>query len=366
MVRPLELPAGRRVLAVSDIHGNPAFLQGLLRKAAFTPSDILILVGDLVEKGPDSLGVLRYVMDLAQTHTVYAVSGNCDGLVPSFLDRGDGREREFFRHYLSVWRERSLLWQMAAEAGADIRDPDSLLPLRDTLNARFPRELAFLRNLPTVLISDQFLFVHGGVPREDRLEELDAWACMKNDDFRAQGHAFRRWVVVGHWPVTLYDPAIPSARPILDAETHVASIDGGCVLKLDGQLNALILPDGTCTDPARFSYTAYDGLPAAVALDRQEASSNPLNVRWSEHAVTVLERGAEFCRCRHQATGRELDILTEFLREKNGTVICEDATDYRLPVEPGDRLHVVRRTSRGSLVKKDGVTGWYAGRLGPA
>ena len=363
VIQPLTLPAGRRVLAVSDIHGNLTFLKGLLRKVNFTPADILILVGDLVEKGPDSLGALRYVMELARTHTVYAVSGNCDDLIPAFLDRGDGREKQFFHHYISVWRERSLLYQMAAEAGAEIQDPDDLIGLRDLLRARFPRELAFLRSLPTVLLSDKFLFVHGGVPREDRLEDLDAWQCMKNDDFRSQGHSFRRWVVVGHWPVTLYDPAIPSARPLLDLDAHIASIDGGCVLKLDGQLNALILPDGTCTDPAAFADMAYDGLPSAVALDRQEASSDSINVRWSEHAVAVLERGEEFCRCRHEASGRELDILTSFLRKKNGAVICEDATDYRLPVEPGDRLHVVRRTSRGTLAKKDGVTGWYHGRL---
>lgn len=42
---------------------------------------------------------------------------------------------------------------------------------------------------------------------------------------------------------------------------------------------------------------------------------------------------------------------------------CEDSTDYRLPVEPGDVLKVVERTSRGILAKKDGVTGWYFGRV---
>ena len=42
---------------------------------------------------------------------------------------------------------------------------------------------------------------------------------------------------------------------------------------------------------------------------------------------------------------------------------CEDSTDYRLPVEPGDALSIVRATSRGYLAKKAGVTGWYTGRL---
>ena len=54
---------------------------------------------------------------------------------------------------------------------------------------------------------------------------------------------------------------------------------------------------------------------------------------------------------------------SSYLYEKDGKTVCEDSTDYRIPVEAGDKLHVVRRTSAGALVKKDGVTGWYFGRL---
>ena len=57
-------------------------------------------------------------------------------------------------------------------------------------------------------------------------------------------------------------------------------------------------------------------------------------------------------------------ILTSYLRRDGDRLWCEDSTDYRLPVEPGDRLSLVVRTSRGCLMKKNGVTGWYFGRLG--
>ena len=68
----VQLPQGRRVLAVSDIHGSLEFFKGLLDAAGYAGDDILVLVGDLVEKGPDSLGVLRYVMELSRRRTVYA------------------------------------------------------------------------------------------------------------------------------------------------------------------------------------------------------------------------------------------------------------------------------------------------------
>ena len=35
VVRPIDLPFGRRVLVVSDIHGNLPFLKGVLAKAGF-------------------------------------------------------------------------------------------------------------------------------------------------------------------------------------------------------------------------------------------------------------------------------------------------------------------------------------------
>ena len=81
------------------------------------------------------------------------------------------------------------------------------------------------------------------------------------------------------------------------------------------------------------------------------------------HALEVLERGAELSLCRHLETGRVLEVLTEYLYVDRGVTRCEDSTDYRLAVRPGDTLSVVRRISDRALVKKDGVTGWYFGRL---
>ena len=197
--------------------------------------------------------------------------------------------------------------------------------------------------------------------RGTALEGLDAWRCMKNDDFLSQGHSFRRWCIVGHWPVTLYHPHVPSAAPLLLPERHIASIDGGCSLKWDGQLNVLELPR---TPGGDFHWYAYDGLPTAVALDGQVPSADSVNVRWGRNVLEVLERGELLSRCRHLETGRVLDVLTEYLYVDRGVTRCEDSTDYRLEIVPGDTVSVVRRLPDRALVKKNGVTGWYFGRLG--
>lgn len=358
VVRPLVLPRDRRVLVISDIHGNLPFLKGLLQKAGFSGDDILIILGDILEKSTGGLETLRYLMDLRKRYTVYFVQGNCDDVTLGFLD--GAWPDEIAAKYGGFWGEKCAWVSMAHQTGIDVSDPKDFGAARAAIEATFPEELAFLRAMPTILLHEDYLFVHGGVPREDRLEELVARQCMKNDNFLSQGRSFRRWVVVGHWPVTLYRPDIPSAKPLILPQRHIASIDGGCSLKADGQLNALILPKELGEE---FTYVAYDGFPVMTALADQPPSPHPLNIRWGHSAVEVLELGEEFSRCLHLETGRQLDILTDYLRQGDQGTYCLDSTDYLLPVRAGERLAIVRRTSRGALAKKDGATGWYRGPL---
>lgn len=356
VIRP-EFAPGRRIIAISDIHGNLPFLQNLLRKIHFTKEDILILLGDMLEKGPDNLALASYIMDLCRTHTVYPICGNCDGLVLNFF-RTDALDESFFARYLPNHPE-SCIFQMADRMGYT-GDRWDFPALRAALNRGFPHLRDWLATLPTILETEHLVFVHGGVPSLEHMEQFNRWKCMKNDNFRGQGHSFDKYVIVGHWPVTLYHEDIPSAAPIFDWDQKIISIDGGCVLKIDGQLNALILPSEDSED---FYWQAWDGLPVYTALDSQEASQNSLNIRWGRSQLEMLEPGEEFSLCRHLETGRVMPILNSYLRHTGDTLWCEDSTDYRLPVSPGDQLSMVCPTSRGYLMKKDGVTGWYMGRL---
>ena len=100
-----------------------------------------------------------------------------------------------------------------------------------------------------------------------------------------------------------------------------------------------------------------------MALDRQEETAESANVRWGHNQVEVLLRGGALCRCRHLESGREVDVLTDYLYRSGDQTLCKESTDYRPAVEPGDILSIVRRLADRALVKKNGVTGWYFGRL---
>ena len=182
---------------------------------------------------------------------------------------------------------------------------------------------------------------------------------MKRDGFYNEGQSFDKWVIVGHTPVCLYRSDRIDATPLIDGARRIVSIDGGCVLKDDGQLNALIIENG------RFAADWYDPFPTAAALDAQEESRRSYYIHWGDNAVELLSRSGDICRIRHCRTGYEMEVPSDLLFEKEGQLRVTDTTDYRPAVTPGDTLSIVRETSRGYWVKKNGVTGWYTGRIGP-
>ena len=61
---------------IGDIHGMLDSLNSLLDKLDIQQDDVIVFVGDLLDKGPDSAGVVRRVRSLADSHNVILVKGN--------------------------------------------------------------------------------------------------------------------------------------------------------------------------------------------------------------------------------------------------------------------------------------------------
>ena len=355
-VLPLRMAPGRRILVVSDIHGNLPYLKGLLDKVGFSDADELIIDGDFLEKGAESLNTLRFLMALCRRGNTHALLGNCDDW--QVLFRGDASDERVLQYML--WRKSGLLWDMCNAAGIDPFELEDFTACKHQLRRVFPEEWAFLEGLPHAIETEHYIFVHAALRPDKPLREHRAHELSRFDAFLRQDWRFNKWVIVGHYPVVLYRENIVCADPIIDRDKRVISIDGGCVLKDDGQLNALIIPYEGSED---FSFAAYDPFPVHRVRSAQAASERSYYIRWGDSRVQVLRRGEEFSRCRHVRTGYEMDILTKYLFTDGEFTDCNDCTDAVLALRPGDEVRVVEETSRGYFVKRGGCSGWYYGEL---
>jgi len=117
--------------AIGDVQGCASQLDQLVRRIGFdAQTDRLWFVGDLVNRGPDSVGVLRFIKSLEETASV--VLGNHD-----------------------------LFLLAAAEELVSLRPKDTI---HDVLAARDRSELtAWLRHQPLVFRDDAYLMVHAGL-----------------------------------------------------------------------------------------------------------------------------------------------------------------------------------------------------------
>src|SRR6476646_9765377 len=65
-----------RVLAIGDIHGCLKAFDDVLAWVAPTPEDKIVLLGDYVDRGPDSRGVIDRILELRRHLDLICLRGN--------------------------------------------------------------------------------------------------------------------------------------------------------------------------------------------------------------------------------------------------------------------------------------------------
>ncbi|TFB01011.1 hypothetical protein CCMA1212_007189 [Trichoderma ghanense] len=151
---------GRRLVIVGDIHGMDAALESLLQKVDFDPSrDHLIATGDMINKGPDSPGVVSRLMRLNAS----AVRGNHEDRILLALAEADSQT--------GVSKELS-----SADAEAHRGEAEFLAAGRKLSK----EHVEWLSKLPVILAVEPLrLFVaHAGLVPGVRPELQDPWAVM--------------------------------------------------------------------------------------------------------------------------------------------------------------------------------------------
>lgn len=372
-IQRIETLPGQRLLVISDIHGHLNWLIQLLKKMEYGGDDILIIVGDLIDKGPESLRVVQYVMDLCRQHPVYVSMGNVDLSRVQMLWDDVPEEQEKFAGFLR-WSEEfwggSFIQELLDNLGVSIRQvtAENALEYKKRLREHFREELEFLQSRPTILTAGKYLFVHGGVPTDDlsALEGTEALSYLKNDNFLSKNYRFENYTVVtGHWPTSLYRQDRVDVSPLFDTEKGILCIDGGCGLKSVGQLNGLILPDAM-SEIEEISWTSYDDFPLVTALENQKEEHGTVHIQFHDSKVELLEEKGELGSIRHFSSGKTAVVPLTWLKKwQDGNLHCDDFGNGRLSVEQGDQLSVLFETDGRYYVKKQGEIGWYDGAAEP-
>ncbi len=341
-----ESLAGRRILLVSDIHGNFPLFRELLEKMEYQAGqDALVILGDLIEKGRENLKTLRFVMELQKKPFVYVLRGNCDQ---------PGEDEDRLLQYLTWFKERTLFGEMAKELGVSLpQKKEELAAFQARLRDAFPKELSFLQALPHILETPDYLFAHAGLSGEALSEESPDFVLSTPLFGKLPGKAFPKLLVVGHYPTANYRENCLDNSPYYNEQRNVLSIDGGNVVKTAGELNGVILENSR----EGFSWTYTDSYQKIAAPCAGEAAPG-IAVMWPNHQVEPISRGEEFSQCRVKASGTLVEIPNDLLFQREGNWFCLDMTNCCLAVKKGETVSLIKEYSDRLMILKDGKVGF--------
>ena len=196
------------IYIVGDVHGSRAALESLLSALDLGSQDLVVFVGDLVRKGPDSPGVVDLVRG---DDRLVSVRGN--------------NEQKIVRGH---------------------KDPDWL---RDS-------DRAYFESLPVVVSFDDTIVVHGGVDPERSLADHSIEDLLTMRAPQGSGYDGPFWYEDYDGPYRVFFGHTVHERPV--EREHAVGLDTGCVY--GGQLTAydvrrgeFIMADPTATHQDRRS-----------------------------------------------------------------------------------------------------------------
>ena len=230
--RACSIPSGRRVYAIGDIHGRLDLVDRLLglidaddRRRGGAETE-LIFLGDLVDRGPDSRGVVDRLLALSRgPRPVRVLSGNHEEV---FLRASEGDLRAL-RFLIRIGGRETLLSYDISEDEYRSLDFEDLATLA---REKVPDEhVRFLASFEKWIEIGDYLFVHAGVRPGIAVEDqVTSDLCWIRDDFLKHRDSFGKMVVHGH-----------SISEDIDLRSNRIGIDTGAFAS--GRLSAIGLEE---------------------------------------------------------------------------------------------------------------------------
>ena len=222
------MPDGERYYVVGDIHGRNDLFKAL--KSAIDQDDAgqsgadttIVLLGDLVDRGPDSMGVVSQALKWGRERKVRYLAGNHEEMfLKSFKDK------DTLRHFLKHGgRETVLSYGIDRKAYKTMKMGE----LQDAMEQVVPREhRKFLASFEDLIVAGDFVFAHAGInPKFPVTEQKPKDLRWIRDRFLKHEDPLSHIVVHGH---TIFEN--------IEYGTHRIGIDPGAFRT--GRLTALVL-----------------------------------------------------------------------------------------------------------------------------
>ena len=217
---PAAIPAGQRVYAIGDVHGRRDLLETLIAAideddAARGPAGTsVVLLGDLVDRGPDSAGVLDLVRNWPLKSKLHVLCGNHEEMFLRSL-----RDVEVLPRFLAYGGRETLLSYPIDALALEAGDAEAVQAM---MVAAVPQEdIDFLQSLELHVVIGDYLFVHAGIkpgqPIEEQTRSTLRWI---REPFLSYGGWHDHVVIHGHTIVA--EPEILHNRIGIDTGAYMS------------------------------------------------------------------------------------------------------------------------------------------------
>ena len=167
-----------RTLAIGDIHGCSSSLRTLISRLDISPQDHLIFLGDYVDRGPDSRGVIDEIISLQSETQVTCLKGNHE---VAMLAARNSQAAQF-------------QWLAPVYGGAQTLASYSTTELSDIPEAHWD----FLGHLQPFHETESHIFVHANleadVPLQDQSDNVLYWTHLTSP----RPHQSGKTMICGH------------------------------------------------------------------------------------------------------------------------------------------------------------------------
>lgn len=202
-----------RLIAVGDIHGCLRQLKLVLEAINPQPEDVFVFLGDFVDRGPDSKGVIDEVINLGKICTVYPICGNHEEMVLGAFAGGPS-DHHFWCKFGGI--------EMLASYGVNQAK-------------NLPGEhLYFISKCFDYIETEDFIFVHAGcdhnAPPDRQSGDKLRWNKFPDEP---KPHISGKTVICGH-----------TVHPKILNLGFLMCIDTGCGVIQTGRLTAIDVKSG--------------------------------------------------------------------------------------------------------------------------